>query len=282
MLDNTKKAFIVIDLETTGLDISKDRIIEIGLIKTNPDGTEERYRKLINPEIAISKESIEITGITQEMVSKEPTFAELANDIATFIGDADLGGYNSSKFDIPVLAEAFLRCEHDFSVGNRNLIDIQNIFHKMEQRTLTAAYKFYCGKEMENAHSAEYDAAVTLEVFKAQLEKYADIPKTMSGLAEFTRYGNNEIADFAGRLAKTKDGKVAYNFGKHKGKTVEEIDKIEPGYYGWMVDADFPLFTKQVLKEEMNRIKEARKPKEQNTAISMEEKMRLLQSKFKK
>ena len=281
MIANSKKAFVVIDLETTGLDVTKDRIIEIGLIKTNPDGSEERYRKLVNPEHPISPESMEITGITQEMVKDQPTFSELADEIAAFIGEADLGGYNSSKFDIPVLAEAFLRCDHSFSVGHRNHVDIQNIFHKMEQRTLSAAYKFYCGKEMENAHSAEYDAAVTLEVFKAQLERYSEIPTTIEGLAEFTRYGNNEIADFAGRLARTKDGKVAYNFGKHKGKSVEEIDKIEPGYYGWMLDADFPLYTKQVLKEEMNRIKESRKPKEDD-GMSMEEKMKLLQNKFKK
>ncbi len=253
-----KKPFIILDLEATGLDVAKDRIIEIGMLKRFPDGKEERFLERINPEMPITPEAAEITGITDEMVKDAPTFQSLVSKIAAFIDDADLGGYNSNKFDIPMLAEEFLRTDSDFDIRKRVFVDVQNIFHKMEQRTLSAAYQFYCEKQMENAHNAAYDAEVTFEVFKAQLEKYSGIGESIEELAIFTRYGNNELADFAGRLALIK-GKVAYNFGKHKGKTVEEVDRIEPGYYGWMQDADFPRFTKQVLKDEMEIIKNNKK-----------------------
>lgn len=278
------RPFVMLDLETTGLDISKDRIIEIGMIKRLPDGTETEFFRRINPTIPISAESTEITGITNEMVKDEPTFVDLVDEIATFIGDSDLGGYNSNKFDIPVLAEEFLRAHHVFDIRSRKLIDVQNIFHKMEQRTLVAAYKFYCEKDMENAHNAMYDTKVTMEVFKAQLEKYDDLSDTVSDLADFSRQGNTEIADFAGRLGKLKNGQITYNFGKHRGKTIAEVAQTEPGYYGWMMDADFPLYTKQILREEMERIKaEKRAEKSKNEPeLTTEEKLIALQNKFKK
>ncbi len=278
------RPFVMLDLETTGLDISKDRIIEIGMIKRLPDGTETEFFRRINPTIPITTESTEITGITNEMVKNEPTFVDLVDEIAAFIGDSDLGGYNSNKFDIPVLAEEFLRAHHVFDIRSRKLIDVQNIFHKMEQRTLVAAYKFYCEKEMENAHNAMYDTKVTMEVFKAQLEKYDDLSDTVSDLADFSRQGNTEIADFAGRLGKLKNGQITYNFGKHRGKTIAEVAQTEPGYYGWMMDADFPLYTKQILREEMERIKaEKRAEKSKNEPeLTAEEKLIALQNKFKK
>ncbi|MNK35476.1 DNA polymerase III PolC-type [compost metagenome] len=274
----------MLDLETTGLDVAKDRIIEIALIKIAPNGEQSEYSRRINPTIPITKESAEITGITDELVANEPTFDQLADEIAAFIGDADLGGYNSNKFDIPVLAEEFLRINHSFKINERKFVDVQNIFHKMEQRTLAAAYQFYCKESMENAHNALYDTQVTLNVFKAQLERYPDLAKSIPELADFSRQGNQEWHDFAGRLAKTKDGQVTYNFGKHRGKTVEEVATSEPGYFGWMMDADFPLYTKQLLREEMERIKQKRREKrdETNSGASMEDKLAALQNKFKK
>jgi DNA polymerase-3 subunit epsilon len=278
------RPFVMLDLETTGLDISKDRIIEIGMIKRLPDGKETEFFRRINPTIPISAESTEITGITNEMVKDEPTFVDLVDEIAAFIGDSDLGGYNSNKFDIPVLAEEFLRANHVFDIRSRKLIDVQNIFHKMEQRTLVAAYKFYCEKDMENAHNAMYDTKVTMEVFKSQLEKYDDLSDTVSDLADFSRQGNTEIADFAGRLGKLKNGQITYNFGKHRGKTIAEVAQTEPGYYGWMMDADFPLYTKQILREEMERIKAEKKAEKSKNEpeLTTEEKLIALQNKFKK
>jgi DNA polymerase III subunit epsilon len=297
------RPLVILDLEATGLDISQDRIIEVGMIKRFPDGKQEVFSRMVNPTIPISEEAIAITGITNDQVKNEPIFADIAQHIVDFIGDADIGGYNSNKFDIPMLVEEFLRTETVFKINDRFIIDVQNIFHKMEQRTLSAAFQFYCGKKMENAHRATYDAEVTMDVFVAQTERYEELPKTMKELAEFTRYGNQELADFAGRLGKNQHGEVTYNFGKHKGKTVAEVDKSEPGYYGWMCDADFPLYTKQVLKEEMSRLKEFKRmvssndvkstekaknrPKidrqaTENQFLSMEDKLKALQSKFGK
>lgn len=277
------RPLVFVDLETTGLDIANDRIIEIALIKINPDNSQETYCKRVNPTIPISAESSVITGITDDMVKDEPTFKELAQEVANFIGEADLAGYNSNKFDIPVLAEEFLRAEANFDMSLRKFVDVQNIFHKMEQRTLSAAFLFYCNQNMENAHNALYDTQVTLDVFKAQLERYPDLSDNVTDLAEFTRAGNQEIADFAGRLARNKAGEVLYNFGKHKGKTIEEVNRTEPGYFGWMLDADFPLYTKQVLRKEMERLREKkREHKDAAPNVSMEDKLQALQNKFKK
>ena len=278
-----QKPLAVFDLETTGINVTQDRIVEIAIIKMHPDGSETEYYKRVNPTIPIPKESSEIHGIWDKDIADAPTFAQLANELAEFIGDADLAGYNSNKFDIPVLAEEFLRCNHPFDIRSRKFVDVQNIFHKMEQRTLAAAYQFYCQQSMENAHNALYDTRVTLDVFKAQLQRYQDLAKTIDGLADFSRQGNVEWHDFAGRLAVNAKGQVMYNFGKHKGKTVEEIAESEPGYYGWMLDADFPLYTKQLLRIEMERIKQNKRqnnrPQETDN-LSMEEKLAALKNKF--
>jgi DNA polymerase-3 subunit epsilon len=276
---NLSRPLCVFDLETTGLQITKDRIIQIGIVKIKTNGETEEYSRLINPEINIPQETTLIHGITNEMVVNEPTFKDIAQEITSFIDNSDLGGYNSNKFDIPVLAEAFIRAEIDFDLSDRHFIDVQNIFHKMEQRTLVAAYKFYCDQTMSNAHDALYDSKITLEVLKSQLTKYKDLKSDIPSLAEFSRAGDLKIHDFAGRLAKNNDNIVVYNFGKHKGKTIEQVMNEEPGYYGWMLGADFPLFTKQCLKKEVNRIKESRK-KEKDSNI--QDKLSLLQNKYKK
>jgi DNA polymerase-3 subunit epsilon len=273
---NLQKPLAFFDLETTGLDVTNDRIIEIGILKMNPDGSQESYQKRVNPEMKISPESAEITGITDDDVKDCPKFKDLAEEIAAFIGDADLAGYNSNKFDIPVLAEEFLRAESDFDMSARRAVDVQNIFHKMEQRTLAAAYQFYCQQELKNAHSAMADIEATQQVFLAQLEKYDSLQKDMDFLAEFTRVGNHEILDFAGRIARNEKGEAIYNFGKHKGKSLEQVDAEEPGYYGWMLHANFPLYTKKVLKDEMEKIK----AKRQAGKTSIDDKMNALKSKF--
>ncbi len=282
-----QRPFAVFDLETTGVNVTQDRIVEIAIIKVHPDGTEEEYSRRVHPTIPIPKESSEIHGIWDKDVENAPKFAEIADEVAAFIGDADLAGYNSNKFDIPVLAEEFLRCNHSFDVRSRKFVDVQNIFHKMEQRTLAAAYQFYCQQNMENAHNALYDTRVTLDVFKAQLARYQDLAKSVEGLAEFSRQGNVEWHDFAGRLAVNAKGQVMYNFGKHKGKTVEEIGESEPGYYGWILDADFPLYTKQLLRNEMDRIKQSKRAsvavkQEPEDNASIEDKLAALKNKFSK
>ncbi|MFM7661901.1 MAG: exonuclease domain-containing protein [Bacteroidota bacterium] len=243
------------DLEATGTQITKDRIVQIAIIKINPDGKEETYSRLVNPTISIPKESTQIHGISDEDIKDKPTFSELASEIIDYIGNSDLAGYNSNKYDIPLLAEEFLRCNIAFDFTNRVFIDVQNIFHKMEQRTLAAAYQFYCGEIMENAHDALYDTQVTWSVFKAQLEKYDNLDFNVQALAEFSRVGDHKLLDLAGRLALDEKNNGIYNFGKHKGKTIKQVMNEEPGYYGWMLDADFPLYTKQCLRKEMEKIK---------------------------
>ena len=278
MLLNLVKPIAIFDLETTGLNITKDRIVEIAIIKINPDGNEETFHSYVNPEIKIPKESAEIHGITDEKVQDSPTFKELASKVVEFIGEADLVGFNSNKFDIPVLSEELLRVGNDFDISSKSFIDVQNIFHKMEQRTLTAAFKFYCDEDMENAHSALYDTKVTWEVLKAQLNKYESLDKDVKKLADFSRAGNLDIYDFAGRLAINDKEEVIYNFGKNKGKTIEQVDQEEPGYYGWMMQADFPLYTKKCLKKEMDRIKAKRNKKVETNSI--EDKLSALKKKF--
>lgn len=252
---NLTRPLCVFDLETTGIQITKDRIVQIAIVRINTDGKEDHFNRLVNPEMTIPDEIVAIHGVSNDRVKNEPTIKEIAQEIADFIGDADLAGYNSNKFDIPMLAEELLRCGFDMDLSNRHFIDVQNIFHKMEQRTLAAAYQFYCNQTMDNAHDALYDTQVTWEVFKAQMEKYPSLAAEVSELAEFTRVGDFKLLDFAGRLAIDSKGNSIYNFGKHKGKTIRQVMKEEPGYYGWMLDADFPLYTKQCLKKEMEKIK---------------------------
>ena len=274
---NLKKSIVFFDLEATGLSTTKDRIVEIGIIKITPDGKEERLVQLLNPEVNIPKEVVEIHGITNEKVKDEPTFKAFAQTLVDFIGDADLAGYNSNKFDIPLLLEEFVRAEVDFSMENRNCIDVQNIFHKMEKRTLEAAYQFYCQKSIENAHSAEADIIATYEVLKAQLDRYESLKNDMDFLAEFSQNTKNKIADFSGRLAYNKDGELIYNFGKHQNKTVKEIFKKEPSYHSWMLNNDFPHYTKKVLSDAIDKIKKAKKEAENK---SFEDKLSALKSKF--
>lgn len=271
------KSLCVFDLETTGLQINTDRIVQIAIIKLNPSAERSELNQLINPEMTIPQEVIDIHGVSNELIQDKPTFSQFAPELIEFIGDADLAGYNSNKFDIPVLAEEFLRVGINFDFSFRKFIDIQNIFHKMEQRTLAAAYKFYCGEEMKNAHDALYDTQATLDVFLAQLERYKETPELKSktdvtSLAEFSRAGTFELIDLAGRLAKNEKGEAVYNFGKHKGKTIKEVSKIEPGYFGWMTSdqTDFPRYTKECLRREMEKIKEAEKKDAPITENSLE------------
>lgn len=276
----------VFDIESTGLDVSEDRIVEISMLKISPTGEESNLTLRINPEIEISAESSEIHGITKEDIKAAPTFKDAANQIAEFIGTSDLAGFNSNKFDIPMLAEEFLRVNHSFDMRSRKFIDVQNIFHKMEQRTLVAAYKFYCDKDLINAHSAEADVIATYEVFKAQVERYKELENDMEFLAEFSTQNKFKIIDFAGRLAENEKGQPIYNFGKHKGKTIEEVDKNEPGYYGWMMNGSFPRYTKAVLKQEMEKIKakrlETKKINKEKEEKRLESKLEALKSKFGK
>ncbi|MEZ4838081.1 exonuclease domain-containing protein [Flavobacterium sp.] len=233
------------DLETTGVDVAKDRIVEISIFKVFPNGNKESKTWLVNPEMKIPFQVSQIHGITDEKVANEPTFKELSGQIYTMIKDADLAGFNSDRFDIPLLAEELLRAGVDFDMKNRVSVDVQTIFHKMEERTLSAAYKFYCGKTLENAHSAEADTMATYEILKAQLEHYPELENDMKSLSEFTT--RKKAVDFAGFIALNDKGQEIFTFGKHKGALVEKVLEEEPGYFGWIQNADFPLYTKKVL-----------------------------------
>ena len=274
-----QKPLCVFDLETTGLDISKDRIVQIAIVKINPSGNKEELNLIINPQMTISDENAAIHGITNDMVKDAETFKEAAIKIMEFIGDSDLAGYNSNKFDIPVLAEEFLRAEIEFDLSSKKCIDVQNIFHKMEQRTLIAAYKFYCSKELKNAHNAMADTIATWEVLESQLEKYKDLEPNAQFLSEFSRNSAHQTLDFAGRLAVNNEGEAIYNFGKHKGKTIKNVSVLEPGYYGWMLEANFPRYTKKILMREMGKIKADNKMESKEDYQS---KLTQLQNKFKK
>ncbi|MEN9400911.1 MAG: hypothetical protein RL632_2014 [Bacteroidota bacterium] len=272
----------IFDLETTGLSITSDRIVEIAIIRVEIDGTESEYLRRVNPEMPIPSEVSAIHGIFDADIADAPTFAEIANEVVAFIGDSDLAGYNSNKFDIPVLAEELMRAGSDFDVASRRFVDVQNIFHKMEQRTLAAAYQFYCEKPMENAHNALYDARVTLDVFRAQLDRYKTLENNVDHLSSFSKAGNVNLLDFAGRLAINEHGEAVYNFGKHKGKTIREVARIEPGYYGWMLDADFPLYTKKCLRAEMDKLKaEREEAKKEDDNSDLNAKLEALKNKFK-
>ena len=272
-----KKPLCVFDLETTGVQITKDRIVQIAIIKIHPDGNELEYNQIVNPEMEIPQEICEIHGITNEMAKKAPTLKELAPAIMAFIGDADLAGFNSNKFDIPVLVEELIRVGVDADFSNKAFVDVQNIFHKMEQRTLSAACLFYTGKPMENAHDALFDTRVTWEVLKAQIERYDNLEGDVTFLSDFSRHSNFEMVDYAGRLAKNENGETIYNFGKHKGKTILQVNQSEPGYYGWMLEADFTNHTKLCLRKEMDKIK---LEKEQKKEQDLSDKLNSLTNKF--
>lgn len=242
---NIKNPLVFVDIETTGLDIINDRIVEIAVLKIHVDGKEELKIRRVNPTIPIPPQASAVHGITDEDVKNEPTFKEIARSLANFIEGCDFAGYNSNKFDFPLLAEEFLRADIDFDLKKRKFIDVQTIFHKMEKRTLSAAYKFYCDKELSDAHSAGADSFATFEVLKSQLDRYPDLKNDVDFLAEFSAQTRN--ADFAGRIILDEKGVEYFNFGKHKGKTVTEVLEKEPSYYAWMMNGDFPLYTKRVL-----------------------------------
>ncbi len=253
-----KRPLAFFDLETTGLHIAKDRIVEISILKIHPNGNRESKTWLVNPDYPISEESTQVHGISEADVADKPTFKQLAKEIHRFLTNCDLAGYNALKFDIPLLVEEFLRADVDFDVANRKMIDVQNIFMKMEQRTLKAACKFYLEKDLENAHSAEVDTLATYEILKAQLDKYQEteftdktgnisqpVQNDMQALHDFSSHHKN--ADLMGQFIFNEDGQEVINFGKHKGKTVEDVFSNEPSYYNWMMRADFPLYTKKMI-----------------------------------
>lgn len=265
-----KKPIIFFDLETTGINIANDRIVEISILKVFPNGNKESKTWLVNPVIEIPKEASDIHGITNEQVVNEPTFDELAPLVSKMIEGCDLAGFNSNRFDIPLLAEEMIRANVDFDMKDRVAIDVQVIFHKKEERTLSAAYNFYCGKNLDNAHSAEADTNATYEILKAQLDKYDDLENNVKFLNEFSTF--NKRADFAGFIMYNDNEEEIFTFGKYKGITVKDVLNENPGYFSWIQNADFPLYTKKVLAE----IKEKLQPK--NKKNTLED----LQNKFNK
>ncbi|MBQ2289756.1 MAG: 3'-5' exonuclease [Bacteroidaceae bacterium] len=242
---NLRKPIIFFDLETTGTDISKDRIVEICYIKIFPDGREVEYTKRINPGMHIPEVASAVHGIYDEDVKNCPLFKDVAKEIANEFAGCDVAGFNSNRFDLPLLAEEFLRAQVDIDLSRLDAIDVQVLYHKREPRTLTAAYKFYCGKNLEDAHSALADTRATYEVLKAQLDHYADMENDMSALSKESSFTNN--VDFAGRMVYDENGCEVLNFGKYKGMPVDAVLDRDPGYYGWMMNGDFTLNTKQVL-----------------------------------
>jgi DNA polymerase-3 subunit epsilon len=239
------KPICFFDLETTGIEVAKDRIVEISILKVFPNGNKESKTWLVNPTIPIPAQATEVHHITNEKVANEPTFKELAPQIYAMIKDSDLAGYNSDRFDIPLLAEELLRASIDFDMKNRVAVDVQTIFHKKEERTLSAAYKFYCNSSLENAHSAAADTNATYEILKAQLDRYEDLDNDMKKLSEFT--SRKKSVDFAGFIAMNDKNEEIFTFGKYKNRLVSEILDQDQGYYSWIQNADFPLFTKKVL-----------------------------------
>lgn len=239
------KPICFFDLETTGVNVASDRIVEISILKVFPNGNKESHTWRVNPTIPIPKGASDVHGITDDMVANEPTFKELAPKVHALMKDSDFAGYNSNRFDIPLLAEELLRVDVDFDLKKGLAVDVQTIFHKKEKRTLEAAYKFYCDKNLDNAHSAEADTTATYEVLLAQLDKYEDLQNDVTWLSQFSSHKN--FADFAGYIGYTKEQREVFMFGKHKGQLVEDVLEKEPGYFGWLLNADFPLYTKKVL-----------------------------------
>ena len=250
---NLKRPIVFFDLETTGVDTAKDRIVEVSMIKIMPDGEEIVRTRRINPQMHIPEQATAIHGITDEDVKDAPTFAQVAKSMAQFIEGCDFGGFNSNRFDLPMLVEEFLRAGVDVDFRRRRFVDVQNIFHKMEQRTLVAAYKFYCDKNLEEAHSAEADTRATYEVLMAQLDRYPELQNDVAALADFSERG--QTADFAGRIGFNDKQEEVFNFGKYKGRRVEDVFREEPSYYAWMMNGDFPLYTKKVITEIYLRLK---------------------------
>ena len=245
---NLANCIVFFDLETTGVNISKDRIVEISVLKVHPNGKEEQRTIRVNPEMPIPKEASEVHGIYDEDVKECPTFKEIAKELARFMEGCDLGGYNSNHFDVPLLAEEFLIVGVYFDMRKRKFVDVHTIFHKMEQRTLSAAYRFYCDKCLEDAHSAAADTTATYEVLKAQLERYGDkLENNIEFLSKFST--QNNTVDFAGFIVYNEKGEEVFNFGKNKGVPVEKVLKEQPGYFSWIINSEFPLYTKKVLTE---------------------------------
>jgi DNA polymerase-3 subunit epsilon len=240
-----------IDLETTGVNLSTDRIVEVAIIKILQDGTRQVKRKLINPEMLIPQQSIDIHGITDAMVKDAPTFKQAANELKQFIENCDMGGYNSNRFDIPMLMEEFLRIGMTVDLSSRRMIDVQHIFYTMEPRTLSAAFKFYCEKELVGAHSAETDVNATIDVLLSQLKRYPQLGNSLESI--LSCIGEEKIVDYARRFVFDNKGVEVFNFGKHKGRAVVDVLRAEPQYYDWMMRGDFPLHTKQKLTEILNK-----------------------------
>ena len=250
-----KRPIIFFDLETTGVDTSRDRIVEISMVKIDVDGTKQVKTRRINPEMHIPEEASEVHGIYDEDVANEPTFKQIAKSLAKFIEGCDFGGFNSNRFDLPVLVEEFMRADVDVDFKHRKYIDVQNIFHKKEQRTLVAAYKFYCDKDLVDAHSAEADTLATYEVLEAQIARYSDIGDTVEALAEFSTH--DKVVDFAGRISLNDKGEEVFAFGKYRGRSVAEVFRTDPSYYSWLMSGDFPQYTKKIVTE--IRLREAMK-----------------------
>ena len=244
---NLKRPLCFFDLETTGVNVVKDRIVEISIIKILPNNQEESKTWLINPEIKIPKVVSAIHGITDEMVKDKPNFKEFSNEIYEFIEGCDLAGFNSNKFDIPLLAEELLRSEIDFDLSKIKTIDVQNIFHKMEKRTLSAAYKFYCGKEHEDAHSSMSDTRVTYEVFLAQLDRYNELKNDINFLSDFSSI--RKSIDLAGFIYENDQNKAVFSFGKYKNEEIDKVIENDPGYFSWILKSDFPNYTKKILNQ---------------------------------
>jgi DNA polymerase III subunit epsilon len=242
---NLKNPIIFFDLETTGINIASDRIVELSYLKIDTNGNELSRTIKVNPGIPIPAKATEIHGITDEDVKDAQSFNEIAKSVAKEFEGCDLAGYNSVRFDIPLLAEEFLRAGVDIDMMKRKFVDVQVIFMKMEQRTLAAALKFYCGKELDNAHSAEADTRATYEILQAQLDHYSELKNDIASLAEFSAHNRN--VDFAGRIIYDENDVEVFNFGKYKGRSVDDVLAKDPGYYGWMMQGDFPLYTKKIL-----------------------------------
>lgn len=250
---NLKRPLIFFDLETTGTNVVRDRIVEFSYIKVYPDGREETKSRRLNPEMHIPEGATAVHHITDEMVADEPTFRQVSKALLEIFDGCDIAGYNSNKFDVPLLIEEFARVGLNFDISDRNFVDVQNIFHKMEQRTLVAAYKFYCGKELDGAHSAACDTLATYEVLKSQLDRYDTLENDVEKLAEFSRAGRG--IDLASRFVLDDNDVPVFNFGKHKGHPVKEVFKREPSFYAWMMQGDFPRNTKDVATRYYNEVR---------------------------